>query len=145
MLFAVGVEHALDVTVQGPHDADASEHGGAARRRDQDQGLHGGLPFLSLMLGFRKLRDVTPGVLECYKRGSGIGPSNLRFQPRSLMTPTLLVEFGPEPLRRPRCGFVVARVAPRARRAAGAAVAGAFAFPWSIRVTFTHPAAVLAE
>jgi hypothetical protein len=39
MLFAVGVEHALDVTVQGPHDADASEHGGAARRRDQDQGL----------------------------------------------------------------------------------------------------------
>jgi hypothetical protein len=65
MLFAIRIERALDVTVQRPHDADASHHSRAARRRDQDQGFHCVLPFHSLMLGFRKLDDVGSGVLDC--------------------------------------------------------------------------------
>jgi hypothetical protein len=30
VVFAIGIEHALDVTVQGPHDPDAREHSWAA-------------------------------------------------------------------------------------------------------------------
>jgi hypothetical protein len=40
MIFAIGVEHALDTAVQCPHDADAGEHRRPAERHDQDQGLH---------------------------------------------------------------------------------------------------------
>jgi hypothetical protein len=39
MVFAVGIEHPLDVTVQGPHDADAREHRRAVLVDDQKQGL----------------------------------------------------------------------------------------------------------
>jgi hypothetical protein len=44
------------------HDADASHHRRAAKRSDQDQGLHGRLPFLGFVLGVRKFRDVERGV-----------------------------------------------------------------------------------
>jgi len=40
MLFAVGIEHALDVAIQCPLDADTREHRRAARLSDQNQGLH---------------------------------------------------------------------------------------------------------
>ena len=46
MVFAIGIEHALDVAVQRSHDADAREHRRAAR--DQDQGFHSGLPLRRL-------------------------------------------------------------------------------------------------
>jgi len=58
MLFAIRIEDALNVTVQGPHDADAREHRRAAKRRDQDQRLHCRLPLWRHVLGFRKLGDV---------------------------------------------------------------------------------------
>ena len=44
-LFAVGIEHALDVAVQSSHDADARKHRWAAVLRDQDQGFHCRLPL----------------------------------------------------------------------------------------------------
>src|ERR1700674_4876486 len=40
VVFAIGVEDALDAAVQGLHDTDAREHRRAARYRDQDQGFH---------------------------------------------------------------------------------------------------------
>jgi hypothetical protein len=38
-VFPARVEHALDVPVQCPHDADPREHRRAAERRDQHQGF----------------------------------------------------------------------------------------------------------
>jgi hypothetical protein len=64
MVFPIWIEHALNVAVQGSHDAEACEHRRASRRRDQDQGLHRGLPFLGLVLGLWKLGYVITGVLE---------------------------------------------------------------------------------
>jgi len=40
------------------------EHRRSARRRDQDQGFHGRLPFRGLMLGLRQLHNVGAGVLQ---------------------------------------------------------------------------------
>src|ERR1700730_10100152 len=96
-VFAIGIEHALAVSVQGPHDADPREHRRAADRRDQEQRFDRCLPFLDLLFGLRKLLDMSGGILEsdelaaAGQRGSGIGSSNSRFQPRSLMTPALFV------------------------------------------------------
>ena len=59
------------------------------------------------------------------------------------MTPALFVECGFKALRHPR--IVVARVATWAGSAGGSAGAGVLALPWSIRVAFAHPAAVLAN
>jgi hypothetical protein len=78
-------------------------------------------------------------------RGSGIGSSNGRFQPRPLMAPTLLIELGPEAFRQPRRFVLFRNVTPRAGRAGTTAGAGIFAFPRSIGMAFTYPAAVLAE
>jgi len=46
MLFPIGIEHALDVAVQSPHDADAGQHSWAAVLCDQEQHFDRGLPFL---------------------------------------------------------------------------------------------------
>jgi hypothetical protein len=42
------------MAVQRPHDADPREHRRPARLRNQDQRLHRGLPFRSIMLGLRQ-------------------------------------------------------------------------------------------
>jgi hypothetical protein len=53
MLFARR-EHALDVSVQRSHDADARHHRRAAVAfGGQDQDFNGSLPFLELLLGLR--------------------------------------------------------------------------------------------
>ena len=62
-------EHALEVPVQSPHDADARQHRGPAVFRDEDQGLYGCAPFRRVVLGFRQLRDVGRGVPQ--RDGSG--------------------------------------------------------------------------
>jgi len=64
MVFPIGVEHTLDVTVERPHNADARKHCRPIVFRDQDQGFHGCLPLWCLVLGFRKLRDVGPSILQ---------------------------------------------------------------------------------
>jgi hypothetical protein len=61
------------------------------------------------------------------------------------MTPALFVEFGFKAFRHPRCCIFVARVAPWTRSSGAATGAGVLAFPWSIRMGFTKPAAVLAK
>ena len=61
-LFARWIEDALNMVVQRPHDADARKHRRAAQRRHQNQSLR--LPLGSRVPGFRKLRDVGPGILE---------------------------------------------------------------------------------
>jgi hypothetical protein len=62
-----------------------------------------------------------------------------------LMAPFVLVEFGAKTLRRPRCNFFVAHVAPGTWHARAAAGAGVLAFPGSTRVSFANPAAVLTD
>src|SRR5713101_7985881 len=59
--------------------------------------------------------------------------------------PALLVELGSIAIRQSRRFASCGRVALRARRAGSAAGAGMFAFPWSIGMVFTNPAAILAE
>ena len=63
-VLAIWIELALNVAIQCPHDADPREHCRAARRRDQDQRFHRGLPLGGFVLGLRKLRDVVAGILE---------------------------------------------------------------------------------
>jgi hypothetical protein len=63
-IFARRIEHPLDVAVQCTHDADPGEHRRAAECRDQDQGLHRGLPFRRSVLGLRKSRDVIAGIFK---------------------------------------------------------------------------------
>jgi hypothetical protein len=54
-VFAIGIEYALDVTVQCPHDADP-------RALPQDQALHCRLSFCGRMLSLRKLGGIAPLV-----------------------------------------------------------------------------------
>src|SRR5258705_13546686 len=51
MVLPVRVKLPNVAAVQCSHDADAREHRRTARCRDKDQGFHGYLPFLGLMLG----------------------------------------------------------------------------------------------
>jgi hypothetical protein len=60
------------------------------------------------------------------------------------MAPALLVELGTEAFGQPRRLVFVGHVAPRTGRASSAASADVFAFPRSIGMALTHPAAVLA-
>jgi hypothetical protein len=64
MLFARRINHPLEVTVQGSHDAYPRQHRRAAALGDQQQRLRRGLPFRRFVLGLRKLRDVVAGFLE---------------------------------------------------------------------------------
>jgi hypothetical protein len=83
-------EHPLDVPVQRLHNANPRHHRWAAVAfGDQDQDFNGSLPFLDLLFSLRELLDKSCGFLDVTSwrpRGSGIGSSNLRFQPRSLIT-----------------------------------------------------------
>ena len=63
-ILTIGVENALNVTIERSRDADAREHRGSAMCRDQDQRLHRGLPFRGLMVCFRQLRDEAKSALE---------------------------------------------------------------------------------
>jgi len=90
----IRIELANLVAVQCLHDADPREHRRAARLRDQEQRLHGRLPFRRLVLGLTKFGDVDPGILQRGRargpRGSGIGSSNVRFQPRLGTRPPIM-------------------------------------------------------
>ena len=56
-VFAIGIELANVVTVQGPHDPDAREHRRAAVAfGDQDQDFNGSLPFLELLFALGEFR-----------------------------------------------------------------------------------------
>ena len=90
-IFAIGIEHPLDMTVQRSHDADPRHHRRAASRH-QHQHFDRGLPFRQVGFLFRQAGDVVggvPNVTSFRPSGSGIGSSNSRCQP------ALLVNAGP--------------------------------------------------
>jgi hypothetical protein len=62
MLCAVGVELPHDVTVQRLHDADAREHCRPFQFHDQQKTFDCGLPLVELLVGLRKLRDVSASI-----------------------------------------------------------------------------------
>jgi hypothetical protein len=64
VVFAIGIEHALDVSIQRPHDADARHHRAAVAFGDQDQRFDRNLPFLELLFGLWQLLDISGCVLE---------------------------------------------------------------------------------
>jgi hypothetical protein len=54
VVFATGIEYALDVSVQCLHDADARHHRRpAVTFGDQDQDFNRSLPLLDLLFGLR--------------------------------------------------------------------------------------------
>jgi len=63
-VFAVGIEHPFDVSVQRPHDADARHHRRAVKLDDQKQGFDRGLPLVEQLLGLGELLDLFRGVLQ---------------------------------------------------------------------------------
>jgi hypothetical protein len=77
--------------------------------------------------------------------GSGIGSSNSRAQPRSLMAPALLIELDKHTLRQPRRFRSLRRIAPGTRRTCATARAGVVAIRGFVRMVLAHPAAVVAE
>jgi hypothetical protein len=93
-------------------------------------------------------------ALEISSRISSLrGVASRRKWPRPMETEggvsingaALLFELCPEAIRQPRRPILIRQVTPRAWSAGATAGASVVAFPWSARVSFTHPAAVLAE
>ncbi len=66
-VFAIGIEHPLHVPVQCPHDTDACKHGRPVVTDDQEQSFDRGLPLVELLIGLRKLRDVSAGFLAAVR------------------------------------------------------------------------------
>ena len=62
-LFAIGIEHPLDVTVQRPHDADPRQHR-IATTATQHQDLDRRLPFRQVEFLLRQLGDVVGCVFK---------------------------------------------------------------------------------
>ena len=58
------IEHALNVTIERPHHADARKHCWPAKLCDQDQGFHRGLPFRGRVFRLWQLGDVGAGVVQ---------------------------------------------------------------------------------
>ena len=64
MSLAVGIKDPFDVTVKSPHDADPGQHRGAAGLRNEDQRLHGRLPFGRGCSAFGSLHDAAGLILQ---------------------------------------------------------------------------------
>ena len=60
-IFAIGIEHALYMTVQCPHDPDPRHHRWTASGH-QHQNLDRRLPFRQVGLLFRQAGDVVGGI-----------------------------------------------------------------------------------
>lgn len=70
VVFAIGIEDALHVPVEGLHDADVRQHrwpGPAVRY--EDQGFNRGLPLEAVGLFLRKRGRVVRGVEQGYEPG----------------------------------------------------------------------------
>lgn len=61
-VFAIGVEYALDASVERHHHPDAREHRWPAEVGDQDQGFHSRLPLRGGVHVLRKPDDVVASV-----------------------------------------------------------------------------------
>src|ERR1700688_954539 len=90
-----------------------------------------------------RLQSLDEG--EYGKISAGLRPPHSIFTTLDLEmkeAPALLVELGSTVIRRSRRFASCGRLTLRARRAGSAAGAGMFAFPWSIGMVFTNPAAI---
>jgi len=108
MLFAIGIEHAFNVPVKrarmtpmraiivGPPLLSAT-------RISVSTAVCHSSSCCSAFGSFWIYRAASSSVTSWRPRGSGIGSSNWRFQPRSLMTPTFFIEFGFKAFRHSRC------------------------------------------
>jgi hypothetical protein len=63
-VFAIRIEHPFDVSVQRPQYPDPRMHQKVAALSGTNQALDGGLPFVELLIGFRKLGDVIASILK---------------------------------------------------------------------------------
>jgi hypothetical protein len=80
-VFAPRIERPYDVAVQSPHDADARHHGRAVMFDDQEYRFDRSLSCCSAFGSFWIYLAVSSRVTSWRPRGSGIGSSNVRFQP----------------------------------------------------------------
>src|ERR1700722_9001509 len=64
MLFAIRIEHPLDMTVKRPHHPDPYVQQRPAAFHSHDQRLRRSRPFAGVLLGLGQLHDVAGGVLE---------------------------------------------------------------------------------
>jgi hypothetical protein len=58
MPLSVGIKDPFNVTVQGPHNTDPGQHRRAVVLCNEDQSLHGGLPFGRGVIGSKALLRV---------------------------------------------------------------------------------------
>ena len=61
------IKHALDVSLQCPHDADARYPGRAIEFDYQEQGFDRGLPLVEILFGLRQAGDVVAGIARSHK------------------------------------------------------------------------------
>src|SRR2546430_11300290 len=64
MVFAIRIEHAPTLRLSARSRPIRANIVGAAELYDEDQAFHCCLPFLGLVFGLRKSRDVVAGILE---------------------------------------------------------------------------------
>jgi hypothetical protein len=79
LVFPRRIKHALDVTVQCPHDADA-RHDGRAVIGNQEHRFDRRLPLRELLFGFWIYLAASSRVTSRRPRGSGMGSSNLGWR-----------------------------------------------------------------
>jgi hypothetical protein len=90
-IFAIGIEHPLDMTVQRSHDANPRHHRVAAAAA-QHQRFDSGLPFRQVGFLFRQLRDVVGGNMIGSSNGVDQGTKNALY-PALESKRTCLSEF----------------------------------------------------
>jgi hypothetical protein len=131
---------------QCPHDADPRKHRRASERRDQDQGLHSGLPLCGGVLCFGRLVMQVPASASVTSGAAGLDRRNVAaILCQASMTPALLVHVRPEAFWRPRAFVITAHIAIAAGRVRTTAWAGVLTFPRFIWMVLAHPSAAIAE
>jgi len=92
---AIGIEHALDVAVQRPHDPDPRKHRRPAQCRHEDEGLQCDLPFRCLVFGSGSRRQVDHGtkMANAMKKRAPIG-DGINIGPRRQAAAVTVVGVG---------------------------------------------------
>jgi hypothetical protein len=87
-VFAIGIEHALDVSIKPAQHPDARVHHEVTTFCSADQTPDRGLPFLEILFGFRQFHDVVGSILERDELASiGQGNRIVKRRDQSTMQP----------------------------------------------------------